>query len=253
MKFAVVADIHANLTAFEAVLRDIDDRGGVDELWCLGDIVGYGPDPHQCISRVREICSCCVAGNHDWAAAGKVDLSNFNAEAAAAARWTRLQLTSTEIEYLAELPLVQERDAFTLVHGSPRYPLWDYILSASEAAANFPCFNTPYGLVGHSHVPFLFEMEKVTSSTEDENGEKVVLHKLVDGCILEIRGKRVIINPGSAGQPRDGDPRASYGIYDGQNCTFSLHRVPYNIPAVQGRMASAGLSPSLIERLAFGW
>ena len=253
MKFAVVADIHANLSALEAVLRDIEERGGVDGIWCLGDIVGYGPDPRQCISLVQKIGSSCIAGNHDWAAIGKVDLAEFNNEAAAAVRWTRCQLTYSEIEYLAGLPLLLERDKFTLAHGSPRYPVWEYILTADEAEANFACFKTPYSLVGHSHLPLLFEIEECAASIENENRIKAVQRKLSEGCPQELRQRRAIINPGGVGQPRDDDPRASYGLYDDQSCTFTLFRVSYDIPAVQSRMAAAGLPSRLIERLDYGW
>jgi predicted phosphodiesterase len=252
MRYAVLADIHANLTALQAVLSDIESRGGVEGIWCLGDIVGYGPDPHECIELVRNKASLCVAGNHDRAAEGKVNTVDFNADAGAAALWTRRQLRLTEVEYLENLPLILEKDTVTLAHGSPRNPIWEYILSADTAEANFKVFQTACCLVGHSHLPLFFEMEKDRPLPESGNKKGVVRRDLVAGRLMELTDKRVIINPGGVGQPRDNDPRASYGIYDSGNGTFTLHRVSYNIGAVQQRMEEAGLPAHLIERLAYG-
>ncbi|MBN1189730.1 MAG: metallophosphoesterase family protein [Dehalococcoidales bacterium] len=252
----MLADIHANLTALEAVLRDLESRGGVDEIWCLGDVVGYGPDPRQCISLVQQYCSCCIAGNHDWAAAGLMDTSGFNQAAAAAAQWTRRQLNSSETGYLAGLPQTLERDKFTLAHGSPRYPLWEYILSLREARANFPFFHTPFCLIGHSHIPLFFRMEGNPGSQEgssDTDDTGVFQQELYAGCQIDLGERRAIINPGGVGQPRDNDPRASYGLIDSGAGTFTLLRLSYDIPDVQARMAAAGLPGRLIERLAYGW
>ena len=159
MRYAIIADIHANLAAFEAVLGDIKQKGGVEEIWCLGDIVGYGPDPHQCIELLRQYNHVCVAGNHDWAAIGKIDTSYFNPDAAAACQWTARQLSPDDIQYLESLPLTIEKDDFTLVHGSPREPIWEYIISTSIAARNFAFFQSQFCLVGHSHVPAVFKDE----------------------------------------------------------------------------------------------
>jgi predicted phosphodiesterase len=249
MRYAVLADIHANLTALEAVLQDIEARGRIDAFWCLGDIVGYGPDPRQCLAIIRKICSTCVAGNHDWAAVGKMDLSSFNNDAAEAARWTRQQLEEDESAYLAELPLVLIRDRLTLVHGSPRNPIWEYILSAVGAEDNFTFFQTSCCLIGHSHLPLFYEQEKnpVSASIPSEG-----LHELFDGQIVTLGQQKLILNPGSVGQPRDNDPRASYVIYDSEAATFQLQRVTYDVKSVQQRMAQAGLPDWLIERLAAG-
>ena len=159
MRSAVIADIHSNLEAFQAVLRDLEERGGADEIWCLGDIVGYGPDPRACIRLLRQLQCKCVAGNHDWAAIGKLDTSAFNPEAAAAAQWTAEALKKDDVSYLAGLPLTLRLGDFTLAHGSPREPIWEYVLSAQAAKANFDCFNSRFCLIGHSHSPLLFELD----------------------------------------------------------------------------------------------
>ncbi|GAH83966.1 unnamed protein product, partial [marine sediment metagenome] len=144
MRYAIIADIHANLAAFTAVLNDIERRGGVEEMWCLGDVVGYGPDPHQCIELLRQHNHVCIAGNHDWAAIGKLSLSEFNPDAAAACRWTVQQLSPEDVDYLESLPLVIEKGDFTLVHGSPREPIWEYLLSISSARQNFAYFQSQF-------------------------------------------------------------------------------------------------------------
>ena len=133
MRFAVIADIHGNLTAFEAVLADMNSNGDIGEVWCIGDVVGYGPDPSGCIALLRQYPHICVAGNHDWAAIGKVDIEDFNPHAAAACRWTGRHLTAEDVEYLENLPLTLVKDDFTIVHGSPRDPIWEYVASARVA------------------------------------------------------------------------------------------------------------------------
>ncbi|MBM3176160.1 MAG: metallophosphoesterase, partial [Chloroflexi bacterium] len=144
MKIAILGDIHSNLAAFEAVLDDLKKRGRFDKIWCLGDVVGYGPDPHECIELLRQYDHLCVAGNHDWAAIGKLDTLDFNPVAARACHWTAEQLSPEDIEYLQELPLNLCQDNFTLVHGSPREPIWEYLLSAEAARDNFSCFQTDF-------------------------------------------------------------------------------------------------------------
>ena len=158
MRYAIMGDIHSNLTAFETVLRHADDKGGFDKIWCLGDLVGYGPDPNECIERLCQFEHVCVAGNHDWAAIGKMDTADFNPVAARACQWTAQQLTAENIDYLQNLPLSVCQEDFTLVHGSPREPIWEYLLSIEGAQENFSYFETAYCLVGHSHVPLIFEL-----------------------------------------------------------------------------------------------
>ena len=243
MRCAIVADIHANLAAFTAVLNDIDGRGGVEEVWCLGDIVGYGPDPHQCLELLCRYNHVCVAGNHDWAAIGKLDTSDFNPDAAAACRWTGQQLIPEDIRYLESLPLVIEKGDFTLVHGSPREPIWEYLLSTTSARENFACFQSQFCLVGHSHVPLIFEYSEDGACS---------LNRFPAGGVLGLTKNRLIINPGGVGQPRDGDPRASYAIYDGEAGTISLYRIPYDIGATQARMVEYRLPMRLVARLNYG-
>jgi len=243
MRCAIIADIHANLAAFTAVLDDIERRGGVEEVWCLGDVVGYGPDPHQCIELLCQYKNVCVAGNHDWAAIGKMDTSDFNPDAAAACHWTATQLTPEDIKYLDSLPLVVQRGDFTLVHGSPRDPIWEYLLSTSSAKQNFAYFQSQFCLVGHSHVPLVFECS--------ETGACLVSEFPAD-TILKLAKNRLIINPGGVGQPRDGDPRASYAIYDSEARSVTLYRIPYDIGATQARMVEHRLPMRLVVRLSYG-
>jgi len=243
MLYAIIADIHANLAALTAVLNDIKQQGGVEEIWCLGDIVGYGPDPHQCIKLLRQYSNVCVAGNHDWAAIGKIDTSDFNPDAAAACHWTTQQLSQEDVEYLSNLPLVIERDNFTLVHGSPRDPIWEYLLSTSSAGENFAFFRSQFCLVGHSHAPLIFEYNETKICS---------LIKFPTDAELTLSENRFIINPGAIGQPRDGDPRASYAIYDNETRTIKHYRIPYNISITQAKMIDYGLPKRLVIRLSYG-
>lgn len=242
MRYAILADVHANLAAFQAVLHDIERAGGMDEIWCLGDVVGYGPDPVECIALLRRHKHVCVAGNHDWAAIGKMDTDYFNPEAAAAARWTSQQLTTDSRLYLEALPLSIEKGDFTLVHGSPREPIWEYVLSSDIAQQNLSHFRSKYCLIGHSHVPLYFECE----------ANRCTANHFLPDTALKPGESRLIINPGSVGQPRDGDPRASYALYDSQTAEIRLHRVPYDIITTQKRMEERGLPRRLISRLAHG-
>jgi len=243
MHYAIIADIHANLAAFTAVLDDIERKGGVEEIWCLGDVVGYGPDPHRCLELLRQYTHACVAGNHDWAAIGKIDISDFNPEAAAACQWTAQQLSPEDIGYLERLPLIIVKGDFTMAHGSPREPIWEYLLSTSSAEQSFACFQTQFCLVGHSHVPLVFE--------HNESGT-CSLSKLSANTVLTLANNRLIINPGGVGQPRDGDPRASYAIYDSEARSITHHRIPYDIDATQARMTEHKLPMRLVARLSYG-
>ena len=242
MRYAILADIHANLEAFNAVLEDMGERGGIEEIWCLGDVVGYGPDPHGCIELLLRYKHICVAGNHDLAATGKVSTAELNPDAAAASRWTAQQLTPEDIEYLESLPLTIERDDFTLVHGSPREPIWEYVISPSIAIQNFDFFLSQYCLVGHSHVPAIFKLEDKACSTS----------KFLPNIGLALGRSRLIVNPGGVGQPRDGDPQASYAIYDTEARMVRLYRIPYDIETTQEKMMRAGLPVRLATRLSQG-
>lgn len=244
MRYLILSDIHANLTAFEAVLRD---AAPFDQIWCIGDIVGYGPNPNECIELLREYDHICVAGNHDWASLGRLDPEDFNPDARQAALWTQRQLTPANMDYLARLPVRIERDGLTLVHGSPRQPIWEYILYSGMAAANFPLFETPYCFVGHTHTPIIYQ--------------EVRAGDIISAIPLEapydepfpLGEDRLIINPGSVGQPRDGDPRASYVLLDLERKEILYRRVPYEVSRTQAQMRELGLPARLIARLAFGW
>ncbi|MAH39303.1 MAG: serine/threonine protein phosphatase [Dehalococcoidales bacterium] len=243
MRYALLADIHANLAAFTAVLADIERRGGVEEVWCLGDIVGYGPDPSRCIELLRQHNHVMVSGNHDLAAIGRLDTTNFNPDAAYSCRWTAQQLNPEDINYLENLPSVIEKGDFTLVHGSPRGPIWEYLVSVGGAKENFAYFKSRFCLVGHSHRPLIFKLDESgnCSSARFSPGIRLVLGK----CQL-------IINPGGVGQPRDGDSRASYAIYDSDGAVVKFYRVPYDIKATQERMVRQNLPMRLVVRLQQG-
>jgi predicted phosphodiesterase len=243
MRCAIIADIHSNLAALTAVLDDIEHGGGADEIWCLGDIVGYGPDPRECLAILRKTIDICVAGNHDWAAVGKISTSDFNPDAAAASQWTAQQLNDEDIEYISNLPLVIEEGNFTLAHGSPREPIREYLLSAGAAFENLAYFKTQLCLVGHSHQPVVFNC--------NETGECSARYFLPDSPVA-IGESRLIINPGSVGQPRDGNPDAAYAIFDSEQQLISLHRTPYDIGSTQEKMQAHGLPVRLAARLSYG-
>ncbi|MGC8825653.1 MAG: metallophosphoesterase family protein [Anaerolineae bacterium] len=244
MRALIVSDIHSNLPAFQAVLQQ---AAPFDIIWCLGDVVGYGPQPNECIELLREYPHVAVAGNHDWAALGRLDLAEFNAEARWAARWTTDALTPDNRSYLEALPTRLVQEPFTIVHGSPREPIWEYILYSFVAAANFEHFDTPYCLIGHTHSPALF--------VERTEGEARIIEADLPPFEEPVPlGKgRCIINPGSVGQPRDGDPRASYAIWDTDKGELVIHRVSYDIETIQALMAELGFPARLIARLSYGW
>jgi predicted phosphodiesterase len=242
VRVAVVADIHANLEAFRSVLEDARTGGPIDAVWSLGDLVGYGPEPSACIALLRSYPHWTVAGNHDLAATGAIGIDDFNPFAAEAARWTASTLSEVEKLWLRGLPEVLVQDDFTLVHGSLRDPVWEYLVSPAAAEAHFALQTTPFSLVGHSHIPLCFK----------ENGAWVDAEALQDGETVELGGNRLILNPGGVGQPRDGDSRASYATLDTEARRWQLHRVAYNIAATQRKMLAVGLPEYLIERLARG-
>ena len=214
----------------------------MDEVWCLGDIVGYGPEPTECIRLLKQYNPVCVAGNHDLGAAGKLDLAYFNPAAAEVCQWTNQKLNPVDIRYLEDLPQTVRRGDFLLVHGSPMEPVMEYIMSTSIAEKNFPFFDAPYCLVGHTHVPMAFKQEKSFCTSI----------ALTPGIGLVMAGHRMIINPGAVGQPRDRDPRASYAIYDSEGQMLRLYRVDYDIRATQDKMMVERLPITLVTRLEQG-
>jgi diadenosine tetraphosphatase ApaH/serine/threonine PP2A family protein phosphatase len=243
VRIAITSDIHANLAALEAVLAD---AGPVDGIWNTGDAVGYGPQPRECIARLREAGAVWVAGNHERAATGAIGTDDFNPPAALAARWTAAQISAEEKAYMDALPETVQEANFTLCHGTLRDPIWEYLNDLEAARAHLSFQRTPFAIVGHTHVSAL-----VTERKDDPEGCE--MRRLRDGEAVELTGEaRLVLNPGSVGQPRDGDKRASYGVYDSDAATFTLHRVEYDIARTQKLMEDAGLPDWLIERLAIG-
>jgi diadenosine tetraphosphatase ApaH/serine/threonine PP2A family protein phosphatase len=240
VRIGVVSDIHGNLAALEAVLADL---GSVDALWCLGDVVGYGPEPNGCIARLRDLGALCIAGNHDWAVLGHASVEDFNADAASAARWTAERLEPEARAWLDACPQVLRQDPVTLAHGSPCDPIWEYVLSGAVARRSLGCFQTMVCLIGHTHVPSSF-VEQPDGSVEAEYRS--------EDDVLSIGEHRLLANPGSVGQPRDQDPRAAYLIYDSDAATLTWRRTPYPIAVTQELMLQEGLPPRLAHRLALG-
>jgi diadenosine tetraphosphatase ApaH/serine/threonine PP2A family protein phosphatase len=242
MRVLVISDIHANLTALEAVL---DAALPYDTVWCLGDFVGYGPDPNECIDLVRSLPDLlCLIGNHDQAALDMIPLSRFNRDAGEVAAWTQQILTEENKDYLRSLASKITLDQFTLAHGSPNQPVWEYILDVHSADRSFNAFNTDYCLVGHSHLPLIFYRPPESNFTAKKYIEWNQAMQLLP---------RMILNPGSVGQPRDRDPRASYAILDLQAITWEMKRVDYDIEQVQQRILDAGLPERQALRLMAGW
>lgn len=239
MLLAVLSDIHANLAALEAVR---DDLPAVDEVWVLGDIVGYGPQPNEVIAALQEMGARSVLGNHDGAAIGTVDTGWFNPDAAAAIQWTTGVVDENSRAYLASLPEIRRDGELTGVHGSPRDPTWEYITGPSIAAANLDAFETRLCLHGHTHVPIVFRAE---------DGE-VRAVPATQGEPVRIDAGRALVNPGSVGQPRDGNPHASYLVLDTASWVAEYRRVGYDISRTQALMREVGLPPRLVERLSYG-
>ena len=373
MRYAIFTDIHANLEALEAVLAEIDELASeepIDQIWFLGDLVGYGPNPNECIDTLRERTDVIIAGNHDWAAVGKLDLEDFSAAARVSAEWTAEQLTEEHREFLRNLPERLEMGDCTLVHGSPYGPLWEYLTSEVLAERSFQYFTSRFCVVGHTHVPVIFQqpdsvaneptrqlddpsaeaeentrveeetgemaavlltsqkasadeavgegtgaqrgypttealdeaLEAITTDDDDEGNlsesdeKEFVAYEIADKTtseneilnaedrlndeieeLLELlglsqslvkvtndmigppeglwetpEGYRAIINPGGVGQPRDGDPRAAFMIYDSESGTFDFHRIDYAYEKTQEKIITAGLPQYLAVRLAYG-
>jgi predicted phosphodiesterase len=237
MRIAVLSDIHGNLPALEAILANLRPY---DAVWHLGDVVGYGPQPDEVVARLVAEGATGVRGNHDAAAVGEIGTDAFNDDAAAALEWTAGHINSETAAWLKGLPTRREEAGFSLVHGSPRDPTWEYIFSASTARANMDKFATDYCLVGHTHVPLAFRRR--------DRG----LETIAPPAKAELAGTRAIVNPGSVGQPRDGDPRASAMLLDTETMRIEWRRVSYPIEPVQQLMRQARLPARLIARLDYG-
>lgn len=243
MRYAILSDVHGNLEAFQAVLDNVETED-IQKIIFLGDIVGYGANPKECMDILREKTSDVVAGNHDWAAAGKTNLQNFNSVAREAIEWTISALSKEHLDFLAQLPLKKEEDCFSFAHSSPLHPQeWNYIFSGYEALRNLQTLKKNLCFVGHSHIPTVFlltEFEELFFST---SFSEIILEENVS----------FLINVGSVGQPRDSSHLASYGILDTEKKVFFLKRVDYDIEAAQKKILAAGLPPILAERIGRGW
>jgi len=241
MRVAVVSDIHGNLHALEAVLAAVD-ADPVDAVWCLGDVVGYGPKPNECCDLVRARARIALCGNHDLAVAGTLDLGEFSGDAAVAARWTRGVLREDSLAWLKGLEPSGEAEGVSIFHGSARDPVWEYVLTDEAAITTLLLADTQLVLVGHSHVA----LQIVLRGSELEGG------LAPEGTVLGLGEARWILNPGSVGQPRDGDPRAAYLVVDLDAGTATFRRVEYDIAATQAEMREADLPEMLAMRLSVG-
>ena len=239
MRVAVLSDIHANVVALDAAIASF---GTVDAVWHLGDVVGYGPEPDAVVERLAGVGAIGVRGNHDAAAVGGNEIDWFNPDARAAMEWTRDRIAGTTRDWLAALPERHTDAEFGLVHGSPREPLWEYIVSVPVARANLASLTTPFGLFGHTHLPMIF--------TERDGAIEQI--EPTEGSSYTLGSDRALINPGSVGQPRDGIVTASFMVIDTDAGLCTWHRIPYDIESVQAAMTAARLPRRLIDRLSFG-
>lgn len=242
MRVVIVSDIHSNIVALETVL---EAAGQYDALWCLGDTIGYGPRPNECIAAVMAHSTVAIGGNHDLACLGKVDLTDFNPEARRANIWNGEQLTPEHRAWLEELPIETRIDErFVAAHGSPREPVWEYLIQPEQAIENFPLFDTQVCLIGHSHIQLGFRLRPngICERWLPEAGETLDLGTT----------ERFFINPGSVGQPRDQNPRAAYAILDTETGSIEFQRVAYDIAKTQQQMREVGLPTVLIRRLEYG-
>jgi predicted phosphodiesterase len=243
MRILILSDIHSNLVALEAVLSA---AGSFDALWCLGDTIGYGPRPNECVELMRQHAQIAITGNHDLASLGKIDLRDFNPDARKANIWNGSQLKDENRAWLEPLPpSIHVDKQFLVAHGSPREPIWEYLLMPEQAVANFEIFPNQVCFIGHSHVQLGFRMRNGS-----EHAERFIPET---GRTLELNGStRYFINPGSVGQPRDQDPRAAYAILDTSNGSIRFHRVAYDVAATQRQMKENSLPIALIRRLEYG-
>jgi len=243
MRSAIISDIHGNLEALSAVLFDIESMN-VDEIVCLGDVIGYGPNPNECINLINKKCPIILLGNHDAAVLDTMSTQNFNINAKIAIEWTSEQLSIESRKFLEELPMSKIDLDKTYVHSTPYEPrMWYYITSIEEAVFNFQFFDTTFCIVGHTHIPVTISLDSDKKITVSQDG------------FLDF-GKdddvHYLINVGSIGQPRDRNPKSSYGIIDSEACSFTLHRVEYDIKKCQTKMRKHKLPEFLIARLEEG-
>ena len=242
MRVAIATDIHGNRHAFEAVI-DAAERDGAEELWCLGDLVGYGGDPDASVELARRHCTICLAGNHDLAVVDVLSLDEFSRGAALAATWTREVIAPETRDFLLSLKPEGSAQGVGLFHASPRDPIWEYVLSGLTAELCFDVTDYRVSLIGHSHVALSFDRQEGTPASGTTRKE---------GTELDITAGQWLINPGSTGQPRDGDPRAAWLMLDTDRWTASYRRAEYDIAGAQAAIRAANLPDSLAERLERG-
>ncbi len=242
MLVAVLSDIHANLQAFDAVLADTHALP-VDETWCLGDVVGYGGDPNACVALAVAHCDVLLAGNHDLAAVGKLDVEDFSPRARESARWTGSVLDDASRAVLEPLPSAAERSGIGLYHGSPRHPVWEYVITEALADLCLDAAGQRVCAVGHSHVACAFGRA---------GGDRATGEVCAVGDRIATADGEWLVNPGSVGQPRDGDPRAAWMTLDTASGEVAWHRSAYDVTGAQDAIRAAGLPESLADRLQYG-
>jgi predicted phosphodiesterase len=242
MKVAVISDIHGNRHAFEAVL-DAVAYSDAAELWCLGDLVGYGAEPDACVELARRHAAVCLAGNHDMAVTGEIPLDDFSRGASLAAQWTQEVIARDNLDFLAGLRPQGQEGEIGLYHGSPRDPVWEYVLSALLAELCLDCQSDRVCLIGHSHVALSFVREEGSLATGEPRRA---------GTRLDISNGEWLLNPGSVGQPRDGDRRASWLMLDLDDLSVSFMRTKYDVAGAAAAIRAARLPDSLAERLEYG-
>jgi diadenosine tetraphosphatase ApaH/serine/threonine PP2A family protein phosphatase len=245
LRAAVLSDVHSNRPALESVLGAVAEAE-VDQVWCLGDVVGYGADPDACTALIRERCDVCLVGNHDLAVLGGLDISSFSETAAAAVEWTRENVAPETLDFLRGLEPAGARDGVGLFHASPRDPIWEYVLSVDQAEAGLDVQSERVCLIGHSHISLFF------TRPDDAKGTQTHGAQAGDGALLDLAAGSWLINPGSVGQPRDGDARAAWLELDTGEWTARFHRSPYDTEAAAAAILAAGLPSPLAERLEVG-
>lgn len=242
MRYGIFGDVHGNLEALEAVIAAMEEDG-VEKYLCLGDLVGYGANPGECVDRIRELEAVTVIGNHDYAVLDLLDISEFNMYAQEAIFFSQKALSAAQLKWLKELPLTADVDErLTLFHGTLDQPeQFHYLEVVEDAELSFELLETPVGFFGHTHVPLVVEEDEETIGVVEADEVE-----LEEGC-------RYLVNPGSVGQPRDGIPDAAYGLYDDATDTVTIYRVEYDIETAQQKIRDAHLPEFLAERLAGGW
>jgi diadenosine tetraphosphatase ApaH/serine/threonine PP2A family protein phosphatase len=245
LRAAVLSDIHSNRHAFETILAAVEEAG-VDQVWCLGDLVGYGAEPDACTALARERCDLCLVGNHDLALLGALDISTFSEAAAAAVEWTRQEASEETLEFLATLEPAASQNGVGLFHASPRDPVWEYVLSTDQAEAGLDAQEERVGLIGHSHIALFFMRAPGVRRGYAQGAQAT------EGAEIEIAEGEWLLNPGSVGQPRDGDSRAAWLELDTERWLARYHRVEYDIEGAAAAIRAAGLPDVLAERLEVG-